>query len=607
MICSLRTLTTLFICLGLSACGSTPKRPQSDNMLNPAKDSNLQQVLIKAETSQGDKSSRYQLVAAEIAFKDEQWALLRSILSKIDQAYLNEDELLRSTQIRSKLLEHEGDKIGALAVLESPYIYESSFRASTNQQSIYLEKLAQLLARAGKIERAIDVLLRRDTLVSGLMADINRNNLWNLLIILPSSSINALANSNNQIKAGWGQLASIYIANSDIVEQANQLNLWQQQWKKHPANQPLPDDLQLLQTAAQNLPKRVMVTIPLSGNLSFVGKTLRDGILYAHWQQKNQGQTTPSISFIDSAQLTNEQLLGLIRSNTPDILIGPFDKEKAQYLADNASQIPNSIILNLLSRKTTANNIISFGLNPEDEALQLAQRALAENGNRALVISPNTVLGDRLQTAFIDEWISAGGDINQIGRYEDTKDISNTIKQALNIDKSEMRKRRLALNTGLTLEFEPRRRQDIDIAAFFAKPQDARSIVPLFDFHYAQEIPLYTTSLAYNGEPNISADKDLEGVIYNDIPWLFDPASTSLQNIEYKRLFAMGIDAYKLQRRFKLLAADTGKIQGATGTLKLNHQREIVRTLNWATFKDGMPYEIPAISTGLISHEQTSR
>jgi outer membrane PBP1 activator LpoA protein len=604
----LRMLTTSILCLGLFACGSNPKRPEISNSNNGPEKSSLQRALIKSEQSDTISSNRYQLVAAEISLKDEQWPILRSIIKKIDPTYLNEDEILRLAIIRSELIAHEGDQLGSLMALDDKFILQASRQASANQQSIYLEILAKKLAAAGNLERALNILIERDALLNGNLAKINRENIWNLLLLINDESISNMTSGENLIIAGWAKLAKLYRdTGKDITDQANALDNWRNQWRSHPANQDLPGGLQLLDDAAKELPQKILIAVPLTGDLSFVGQTLRDGILYERWQQMNQGNQTPAMYFIDSNKFTAEQLIETTKTSQADLLIGPFDKDKAQVIADNANQLPNTLLLNVINKKSPAKNIVSFGLNPEDEATQIARRAFIESGKRALIISPNTALGDRLQRAFVDEWLVLNGNINQIGRYEDNKDISNTIKQALNIDKSEMRKRRLALNTGLSLEFEPRRREDIDVAAFFAKPNDARSIAPLFDFHYAQDLPLYTTSLAFSGIINATADKDLEGVVFNDIPWLFDPASQQLNDISYQRLFAMGIDTYRLQRRYKLLSADNIVIQGTTGKLSLNSNREIVRQLDWATFKDGLPSKIKPISTDLIHNEQATR
>jgi outer membrane PBP1 activator LpoA protein len=426
----------------------------------------------------------------------------------------------------------------------------------------------------------------------------NQQLLWQYLLLLDKRELDALSTyTPNQRLKGWLTLASLYRdGDADITLQAKSLEEWQRQWRDHEANKSLPGGLQKLKLAAQQIPANVLVLLPTSGALAVVGTTIRDGILYAYWQQQSAGLPTPKLTFIDSDPLESDQLVELIKKNNPDVVIGPFNKEKATALARQASTLPKTLLLNVINETIQANNIVAFGLNPEDEAAQVADRALIESGSRALVIAPNNALGDRLQTAFIDQWLALGGSISDIGRYEDGRDLSNTIKNALNIDKSEMRKRRLALNTGLSLQFEPRRRQDIDTAAVFGKPQEARSIGPLFAFHYAQDIPLYSSSLAYTGQQDNQADKDLEGLRFNDIPWVLNNNTASLIDTRFKRLFALGIDAYKLHQRFTLLDPEDGmQIQGATGRLSLNNQRRVTRQLDWAVFKNGLAKPLPAI------------
>lgn len=602
----------LFYCLlisaCISACGSTPPK-ESTSTLNQASDNQIQKILLNAENASGNSQNQLQLAAAELALKNEEWPLLRNIIDKINHSYLNSNEILRLAIIKSTLNLHDGNNTLALSSLQDSTVYNASFSASRNYQSIYLEKFASLQASQGNIETALSTLFRRADLLDGDLALINQQRIWSLLLIARDQTLQTLATSQESIKAGWGQLAQIYRDNSiDITDQISQLNQWSSTWQEHPANKSLPDTVKSLLGAANNLPEHVLIALPLSGNLDFAGKAIRDGILYAYWDQIHQGYTTPNISFIDSSKFNAQELLIQIQTFNADLVIGPFEKEKVQFLADHAAEIPHTILMNTITNPILSDNIISFGLNPEHEASQIAERALFEGGKKALVISPNNNLGDRLQTAFIDQWILLGGTISQIGRYEDNGNIPSTIKNALNIDKSELRNRRLKLNTGLSTVFEPRRRQDIDIAAVFAKPQDARSATPLFDFYYAQDIPIYMTSLSYTGEQNPIADKDLQDVIFNDIPWLFDPKSSAIEETGYKRLFALGIDAYRLQRRFNLLSPDNQiEISGATGMLSLNKNREIVRRLSWAKFIDGAPKPISAVSGNLSNNEQINR
>lgn len=581
----------------LSACSSSPSKPNQDSSAASSK-GDIVATLQQAQHAKGDHAVSLVLDAADTAAQQAQWQQLRSLLANISLATTDSENLVRHALLVSTLQQHDNDNSGALATLSHPTISRASQNINTSLKSQYLLGTASLQAKLGQVPPAINALLDRSDLLKGEARSTNQQLLWQYLLLLDKRELDALSTyTPNQRLKGWLTLASLYRdGDADITLQAKSLEEWQRQWRDHEANKSLPGGLQKLKLAAQQIPANVLVLLPTSGALAVVGTTIRDGILYAYWQQLSAGLPTPKLTFIDSDPLESDQIVELIKKNNPDVVIGPFNKEKATALARQASTLPKTLLLNVINETIQANNIVAFGLNPEDEAAQVADRALIESGSRALVIAPNNALGDRLQTAFIDQWLALGGSISDIGRYEDGRDLSNTIKNALNIDKSEMRKRRLALNTGLSLQFEPRRRQDIDTAAVFGKPQEARSIGPLFAFHYAQDIPLYSSSLAYTGQQDNQADKDLEGLRFNDIPWVLNNNTASLIDTRFKRLFALGIDAYKLHQRFTLLDPEDGmQIQGATGRLSLNNQRRVTRQLDWAVFKNGLAKPLPAI------------
>lgn len=582
----------------LSSCGSTPSKKVENSNITPTPD--VTDIINRAEKSTGNQATTLLIDAAEMALEQQSWQLLRNLVKDLPDDGLNNESTVRSALIKSALLQHDNDNSAALGSLTQSDVIFASKKISPKLKADFLLETAQLQAKLGLLPAAISSLLARSEWLDDTQLQTNRLKLWQYLIALNNNQLYALSkHTKDDNLRGWLELAILYRdGDADITQQANSLSSWQQRWSKHEANNPLPGGLQKLQAASKALPKKVLVCLPTSGSLASAGKTIRDGILYAHWEQRNNNLPTPQLEFIDSEPLDAPALLERINESQADVVIGPLNKDKASALAKYHQQLPNTLLLNVINDNEPSDNIISFGLNPEDEASQIADRALLETGPKALVIAPNNSLGDRLESAFIDRWLTLGGTISQQGRYEDARDISNTIKSALNIDKSEMRKRRLALNTGLSLQFEPRRRKDINMATVFGKPQEARSISPLFAFHYAQDIPLYSSSMAYSGQPDATADRDLEGVRFNDIPWLLSPESKVINapSVRFKRLFAMGIDAYRLHQRFAVMGVNNGmQVQGTTGRLSLNEQRQIVRQLDWGEFRNGLAIPLPSI------------
>ena len=70
--------------------------------------------------------------------------------------------------------------------------------------------------------------------------------------------------------------------------------------------------------------------------------------------------------------------------------------------------------------------------------------------------------------------------------------------------------------------FVPHIRDDIDFIFSIGTSDDLKQIKPKLDFYYAENIPVFSTSHIFNGITNSQKDKDLDGIIFCDIPWLFD-------------------------------------------------------------------------------------
>ncbi|MEM7402255.1 MAG: penicillin-binding protein activator, partial [Pseudomonadota bacterium] len=197
-------------------------------------------------------------------------------------------------------------------------------------------------------------------------------------------------------------------------------------------------------------------------------------------------------------------------------------------------------------------------------------------------------------------------------------DYSVAIKSLLQLNQSEQRKRTVQSIIKAEVEFEPRRRQDADFVFIAASPQQARLLRPQLSYHYASDLPVYATSHVFSGNENISADKDINGITYCDVPWILsnDPSMALLKDSldlqssssasRLPRLAALGIDAYQVIPHLQRLAANEfDRFEGTTGKLSIDPQNRIYRELIWAKFKKGQPITIgatPDHSAKLQSH-----
>ena len=161
-----------------------------------------------------------------------------------------------------------------------------------------------------------------------------------------------------------------------------------------------------------------------------------------------------------------------------------------------------------------------LALAPEDEAREIARRALGAGHRRALLLRPAGDWGDKVAAALRAAWTGGGGTVAATATFASRETHSDAIEQALHLDRSAARGaalRRL-LDRGTVLA--GRRREDIDVVFMLAPGTDAaKSLKPLLDYHYAGDLPVYATSAANSAEVS-GGDRDLAGLRLVELPWL---------------------------------------------------------------------------------------
>ena len=135
-----------------------------------------------------------------------------------------------------------------------------------------------------------------------------------------------------------------------------------------------------------------------------------------------------------------------------------------------------------------------------------------------------------------------------------------------------------------------------------ARPQQARSLKPLLEYHYAGDLPIYGTSRLYAGYEDTRKDRDINGIRFTDMPWVLRKPSAMQQTInteikqskQYQRMYALGIDSFQLHPRLRQLQETANsRVYGHTGRLKLNERNEIERQMLFARFKRNKATIIP--------------
>ncbi len=353
---------------------------------------------------------------------------------------------------------------------------------------------------------------------------------------------------------------------------------------------------------------QVAVLLPLSGRLASAGREVRDGLIAARFADSVDA---PALRFYDTVTATDaaamQALIDRARAAGAQYLVGPLGRDEVALAASLPNSLPQ-LWLNTLPASTqsaaepaspVSPPIWQYALAPEEEAQLAAERALAADQRRAIILLGTGDWATRVGEAFRSRFEAGGGRV--LAQESLADDSAAAIEKALRLDQSRARHRRLQSILDETLVFQPRRRGDVDLLFTPGSAQQLRQLRPQLKFNGAADIPTYVTADAWDG----SKSTELDGLLFADMPWMISPPtgealrlSTQLDSAgdpprRHGRLFAMGYDAWRLQaamrQRSSSGSADTPlRIDGVTGVLSIGADGVIRRELSLARIEDGI-------------------
>jgi len=453
------------------------------------------------------------------------------------------------------------------------------------------------LFRVGRVEEAVRVLVERDIWLDSDTAILaNHDMIWSGLRAQPAGT--AVVATGDRIVDGWLALLPVAIASrNDPSSLAAHLDAWYASHPTHPAVQWLLPELRERDRLAQTYPARVALLLPLR-SLPEESAAIRDGFMAAFL--RSPSVDSMALKIYDTDENGSQQAYLQAQTDGAEFIVGPLLKPDIEALVPSAGLVPTLALNTIDSPMQVPQNLFQFGLAPEDEAAEAARHAIANGARTAVALFPNSQWGLRLFDSFQREFVARGGRVLESRAYDtSTQDFSLAITTLLNLNDSTQRRQRLAANLGTTLEFEPRRRQDVDMIFFGADPRIARLLAPQFRFHFAGDLPTYATSLIYDA--TTATDPDLNGVIFADTPWLLEPDAGAVELREtlrrfwpqrttrWLRLYGLGFDAYRVIPPLFNGTAGFASVPGMSGELWLDPQGRVRRRLPIAQFVDGKP------------------
>jgi len=577
---------------GCQITPGTPTTPQDRRSEATPRDA--ESLLAEARTADPDVAASLYLEAARELLARGDLAQAEAALDSIDAERLPRKSRFTFDVTRAEVALDGGRALDALRILESLPIGN---RSQMQESSVLLARAA---AEAGQPARAAEALMQLEEPADRDAAYELNDRIWAYLVQAPPLEIESRAAvPDDPVPQGWWQLVAALERAFDVNEQRLQLARWQRQFADHPAARFPPRALGLVEHPSFTA-RRIALLLPFSGPLATAGRAVRDGFVAAFYRS----EADRSILVYDTTDQDIGALYEQAVQDGAEAIVGPLDKTSVSALnALPVRQLP-ALVLNQLSwPETPAPGIYQFALAIEDEGRAIARRVAEDRRLRIVLLRSDEDWAQRATSAFFEAWPGGRDALVASDVIYDIKGLTDTIARALLVDQSAARANELSAMLGQSLEFVPRRREDIDAVVAFVDSLQARALNPGLAYYFASDVPVYTSSQAVQGLDR-SGLGDLEGARVSQIPWRIgtDPVRTELEGAfadargALSSLFAFGVDAYRIVDRLGTLSSlPHGRILGGTGILTFAEDGRVQRDLAWSIVRGGRIDPLPVI------------
>ncbi len=598
----------------LQACGTAPTRPGPAAARGPATESGAKEaeqageyVLAAREYSdlaraaEPPQRQHFQLKSAESLIKAGQIPRARERLEEIEVSGLHRSFRARKRILLALVASFEGSYEKAIRLLNraaatptlDPSLYSEIFRV----------RAAAELALGNPIGAVKDLVRREKYIVDVEEIDQNQLKIWETLNGMTLADLRQAYNlTRDPVLSGWLSLATAYAENPAAFAKA--ARNWRKKNPNHPATKSFLATIVSPRSRIIGRIDRIALLVPLTSDYALAAQAVRDGFLSLDAANTQPGKPSVRVYDTGSDPATVTEVYKQAVQDGAQFIVGPLGREAANRLvADDQLEVPTLLLSHVDSDTGDALvPVFQFGLPPEQEARQAAERAYLDGHRQAAVLYPNTSLGERMQRAFTEHWQRLGGIVLTAQNYEiDKNDYSEPIKALLNITQSEQRKRALEQFLKIRVRLEPRRRRDIDCIFLAADPKHGRLLKPQLNYHRASRLPVYSTSHIFSGRRDHIHDADLDGIVFGDMPWMLVEGGSvytlrqTQGNWPYAytqldRLYALGLDSYAIIPYLNRISADSAiRFSGVTSSLSIDNAGRLHRQLLWAKFRRGLP------------------
>ena len=307
------------------------------------------------------------------------------------------------------------------------------------------------------------------------------------------------------------------------------------------------------------------------------------------------------LKIYDTTSQPISQLLTQAQQDGATLVVGPLLKENVEEVIKSNTPL-NVLALNQPEKVESRANLCYFALSPEDEARDAARHIHQQGKQTPLLLVPRGALGDRVVSAFADEWLKLGGASVLQQRFGSTAELRAGVNGGGGIALSGTPVSTLpsAQNSilGSADEMPESSGSSVDAAYILATPEQIAYIKPMIAMRNGSQsnVTLYASSRSAQGTAGPDFRLEMEGLQYSEIPMLagsnpslMQQALSAVRNdYSLARLYAMGADAWSLANHFTQMRQTPGfELNGNTGDLTANQDCVINRKLSWLKYQQG--------------------
>ena len=586
-----RLLATLLVALTLSGCAVQPIQEESHllatvpaaelsraaNLESQGQSGEAAKVYLDLATrTQPPAKAELQLKAARAYLAGGATTRAQETVGAIAPADLLVAQRERLLLVKAEIALALGQPKNAIAEL-------GRMRADGLSKDLKVARLGTL-ASARRLDNqtiaAAEALSELDRLLDEDERLANQVSLVSTLSLLSRNELLRLSREGAGSMKGWAEIALLaQRAAADPNRLESDYRQWRQRHLIHPALAELGRAYGQTLSGGYQAGDRVTVMLPNSGRFAAAARAVRDGIEAA--SRVEQVGQRPTLDFIDS---TNAGRIRTLYANATrsgaTYLIGPLEKPAVDALTSSSRlELPTLALNEATSSMRRTENLFQFSLSPENEAAEAASKGAALGAKSALILYPDDAWGQRLANAFRAQWQRLGGSLAGRASFNPTSSGQDkTLDKLIGAKGADMLF--LVATADMARQLHPR-----ILAATRAKP-----------------LIVISTSHVYSGSFDPARDKGLVGLYFVDIPWMLEAGGTGPLSRgavmgqtasaagPLARLYAMGIDAYRLAPRLERLSKNPGAYYpGQTGGLAIDSFGRITRQLALGRFTESGP------------------